>query len=352
MERVRQAAARERRLPVYWWLGLLVLTGSVLVAVVYRHWPDLALPTAILLAATWIAPVLAQRSLAMPRRPDKTLAPGRGSFADWKRQAQLLGRLLLYYEDEPALPPDLRGRLQVARGDLRDTLRAHPLRDDLERVVARVIQNAVIPMKIWQWAEFGPQISELVRQYEAETLALAERDARALALEVFVERAAAEMSRHCLPRMQERERLECALECSSLAILSAQAHGNVIHPIELAAMFAVNWCDFTEPWRPALLPELVIRYHQEHPDSWRPSPAAGAAVAPGEEAPPPSRPAGPDSSDIAGRIVIRNGKRYRRVRVRRKRSRSRTARQLPVVNVLLSFGQWVRYSLRAWTQFH
>ena len=350
MKQLRQAAARERRLPVYWWLGLMVLTGGCLVAVVYRHWPHLAGLVAILLGGAWLAPVLAYYSLAMPRRPETTLPAGRGSFAEWKHQVQLLGRLLLYYGDVPHLPLDMQQRLRDARNDLRDVLRAHPLRDDLERVADRVVQNAVIPMKIWQWAEFGPSIADLVHRYEAESAALADEDERALALQTWVQRSAAEMARNCMPRMLEYERLECMFACSTLAILAAQAHGNAIHPIELAAMFAVNWCDFTEPWLPALLPGRVINYHREHPDPWKPAPAASPAAPAAAEAI-LSAPASAGAPDLAGKWVIRNGKRYRRVRVRRKRRHARRNGGPSLGHILLSFGQWVRYSIRAWISF-
>ena len=51
-----------------------------------------------------------------------------------------------------------------------------------------------------------------------------------------------------------------------------------------------------------------------------------------------------------GGIVIRNGKRYRRVRVRSRSSRRHHRRHLgpSVFDNLLSFGQWVRYSVRSW----
>ena len=50
--------------------------------------------------------------------------------------------------------------------------------------------------------------------------------------------------------------------------------------------------------------------------------------------------------------MIRNGKRYRRVRVRHKHRRhSHRSRGPSPVDVFLSFGQWLRYSVRAWMLF-
>ena len=102
MQQLRQAAARERRAPIYWWLLLMVATGGALVWAVYGRSPSGALFLSILLATAWAAPLVALHSLAAPPRAKKPApAPGTGSFADWLAQARMLGRVLLYYQDNP-----------------------------------------------------------------------------------------------------------------------------------------------------------------------------------------------------------------------------------------------------------
>ena len=73
--------------------------------------------------------------------------------------AAKLGRVLLYYEENRDVPPELRKTLQAARADLNDTLRAHPLRDDLERVCERIRSGAVQAMKAWLWKDIPPSHS-------------------------------------------------------------------------------------------------------------------------------------------------------------------------------------------------
>ena len=57
MDHLRQLAARERRAPIYWWLGLMVVTGGFLVAMVYHHSAVGAALLAGLLAIAWVAPL-------------------------------------------------------------------------------------------------------------------------------------------------------------------------------------------------------------------------------------------------------------------------------------------------------
>ncbi len=343
MNQLRQAAARERRAPIFWWLVLMGTTGGALVWMVYDHSRLAAVFLAVLLAAAWVAPLVALQSLAAPRRA-KFLppAPGGGTFGEWMKQAHLLGRMLLYYGDNPEIPSDVRQSLQHARVDLRDTLKAHPLRDDLERVCGRIRSGAVRKMKEWLWHEYGPQVREIEREYEQMASDGCDEDSRMQALQAAVENSAALMARCGMPRMLERERLLCAVDCAWLAAIAATRHGDRLSPIELAAMLVIIWSDYSEPWLPARAIHQVLDYRQLAPAS-ESSPAVAKAI----PAPVPQANA---SDETGGRTVIRNGKKYRRVRVKRKRH-IRRYRGPTIMDIFISFGQWVRYSLRAWTLY-
>ena len=329
MDQLRQAAARERRAPIFWWLIVMAATGGALVVMVYDHSRPMAFFLAILLAAAWAAPLVALQSLAAPPRARKPApAPGEGTYDDWKALAHRLGRVLLYYGDNPNLSPDVHRILCEARADLRDTLRAHPLRDDLERVCRRVRDGAIRSMKDWLSREHRHDIRELANEYEQAAHAEMDADRRLLAMQRAVEKAAAMMSRNCMPRMLERQLLICATDCSWLAVQAEVERNGRISPVDLAEMLVIEWSDFSEPWQPARALRLALDRLARPPDAPEPVPAP-------EEAP--------------GHIVIRNGKRYRRVRVRHKHRRhSHRSRGPSLVDVFLSFGQWLRYSIRAW----
>lgn len=371
MKQLRQAAARERRAPMVWWGMLYCAMGGVLVALVHRYSPHGAQLLAILLVAAWVAPLVALVSLAAPPRAKASApAPGEGSFAEWMRQVRLLGRVLLYYEDNFNLPEPVRRSLRGARADLRDTLKAHPLRDDLERVCQRVRDGAIREVKNWFAREYSPDIRELANAYEQEAAGNMDENQRLLALRAAVEKAAAMMSRNCMPRMLERERLACAETCAWLAA-TAVTHSDRISPVDLVEMLVIEWSDFSEPWQPA----SVLRRALARMDSWAPAPAAvlpapasdPAAAPPAPalaEAPPalapvevPPVPAPalemPPALPETEAYVIRDGKRYRRVRVRRKSHRARAYpfRGPSLVDVFISFGQWLRYTVRSWLQF-
>ncbi len=332
MRRLRQAAARERRAPIYWWLATMLATGGGLVWSVHVVSRPAAFLLAVVLAAAWVAPLAALQSLAVPRRAKvPPPAPGAGAFGDWMKQARLLGRLLLYYGDNPDLPADVRQTLRAAREDLRDTLKAHPLRDDLERVCGRIRGGAVAQVKAWLWRQYGPRIGEIAAEYAQAAAGGIDEDARLLALQDAVANSAARMTHCCMPRMLERERLACAVDCAWLAMVAVLEHHDGASPVELAAAFVILWSDFSEPWNPA----QAIRRAFALLASPGPAPAASA--------PPPT------SAPAEGTLVVRNGKRYRRVRVRRQRRHaSRRDRGPGIGDILLSFGQWVRYSIRAW----
>lgn len=327
MNQLRQAAARERQVPILWWFLIMLLAGGALVALLFHRSPPAAALVAILLAAVWLAPLVALASLAAPHRAKKPAPePGAGTFDEWLRQARQLGRVLLYYEDNPQLSPDIRHVLRAARADLRDTLKAHPLRDDLVRVCCRVRTGAIAAVKDWFAREYRPDIRELANAYEQEVAAGMEENKRLLVLQEAVEKAAAMMSRNCMPRMLERQRLACARDCAWLAVQAAVVHAGGMSPVDLAEMLVIEWADFSEPWQPARALRRAM---------------AQLALKAAVPVPPPPPP--------EGDVVVRDGKRYRRVRVRRKHRRHHSRYRGPSVwDILVSFGQWVRYSARSW----
>ncbi len=330
MQELRQAAARERQVPILWWGLVMLATGGALVGMIHIHSPHGSVLVAILLAAAWGAPLVALHSLAAPKRPTRPAPePGAGSFSDWLEQAHCLGRVLLYYGDNPHLPPDIRQQLRGAREDLRDTLRAHPLRDDLERVCSRVRTETIAQVKAWFAREYRPDIRELANDYEQAAGAHMDEDERLLALQRAVERAAAMMSRNCMPRLLERERLRCARDCAWLAVQATAVHLGRVSPVDLAEMLVIEWSDFSEPWQPASAFRRALRRLETA--SPVPPPAAAAATP------------GP------GELVVRNGRTYRRVRVRRKHRHRYRGPSL--FDLMISFGQWVRYSVRAWWHY-
>ena len=341
MKRLRQAAGRERRAPIFWWFATMLAMGAGLFVLVYRHSPHAAVLMAVLLVGAWLAPVLAFLSLSAPARAKAPAPPpGEGTYDEWRKQARLLGRVLLYFEDHSDITPDLRGSLHAARVDLRDTFRAHPLRDDLERVCQRVREGAVQDIKNWFWHECHPRLREIQVEYEHTVAVGMDENDRLIALQAAVENAAAMMICRCMPRMLERERLVCARDCAWLAAQTSSGYNGRFSPIELASALVVEWCDFSEPWQPAnVLHHAVDRLSQ-------------SPVVPASENLPAT-----ETSTFARlpheieteQIVVRNGKKYRRVKVRKKHRRhSRRYHGPTLVDVVLSFGQWLRYSVRSW----
>ncbi len=164
MKQLLDAAARERRAPIFWWLFLMVLTGGMFVAAIYDQAPHAAWLVGLLLAAAWVAPIVALHSLIPPRRsPDPIPAPGQGSYDEWKKQARLIGRTLIYYEENRQMPLELRRELHIAHHDLLDMLRSHPLRDDLERVCHRLWEGAIRKVKNWFWLNYSRSIRDVMR---------------------------------------------------------------------------------------------------------------------------------------------------------------------------------------------
>lgn len=329
MNRLRHAAARERRIPMIWWGLLFLCTGGSLVAMAFHHSPYLAIWLALLLVVVWSLPLLVWASLSAPRRSrcDVPL-PGHGSFSDWMHQTRILGRVLLYHEDNPELMRALRLTFREAREDLRDTLGAHPLRDDLERVCQRLREGAIREMKDWFWHEYGSRVRDIQRGYEQAMDEGMDEDERLVALQAAVVDAAALMTCRCMPRMLDRERLVCARDCAWLASQMLNGEDPSLSPIELAGALVVEWTDFSEPWLPAQV------FHR-----------AVARIKKAREVPPAE---GGEAQDNSEDHPHRKFRRIR-VRVRKTRRHSHHRSHGPtLVDIFLSFGQWVRYSVRAW----
>lgn len=345
MHRLRQAATRERRAPTFWWFGLLVVTGGSLVWMVHDHSRPGAILLGLLLVAAWGAPLVAFLSLSAPHRAkDASPAPGHGTYSEWMKQARLLGRVLLYHRDNPDLWRELHSTLQIANLDLRDTFRAHPLRDDLERVCQRVREGAIRDVKDWFWQEHRREVQDLQNGFEQALTEGMGEDERLTALQAAVEDAAAMMTRRCMPRMLERERIACALDCAWLAAQTANGHAESISPIKLAAALVVEWIDFSEPWQPALVLHRAverIRGAQDLPVSAAAAmpPPTSASVVGMEKTSPAESSAGVPRKLRRVRVRVRTGRRHHR----RHHSRGPS-----LVDIFLSFGQWVRYSIRAW----
>ena len=329
MKRLRQAAARERRGPMIWWCLVFLCTGGALVTMLFHHSPHGAVGLGILLALAWSVPFLILISLSAPHRSWRDVPlPGHGSFSDWMYQTRILGRVLLYHEDNQDLMRALRPTFREAREDLRDTLGAHPLRDDLERVCQRVREGAIREMKDWFWHEYGPRVRDIQRGYEQAKDEGMDEDERLMALQIAVEEAATLMTCRCMPRMLERERLICARDCAWLASQTAHGHEPALSPIELAGAVVVEWTDFSEPWLPA---QVFHRAVERILKASEVPPAEGGAANEDPERHPPRK--------------------FRRVRVRVRKTRRHShhrSRGPTLVDVFLSFGQWVRYSIRAW----
>jgi hypothetical protein len=84
--------------------------------------------------------------------------------------------------------PELRRTIHAAREDLRDTFKAHPLRDDLERVCQRIRAGALRETKDWFAREYRRDIRELANEYEQAAAAGMDPDQRLLALQGAVEK--------------------------------------------------------------------------------------------------------------------------------------------------------------------
>ena len=159
-----------------------------------------------------------------------------------------------------------------------------------------------------------------------------------------------------MPRLLESERLACAVECSWLGTVSVYAIEGMSSPIQVAARLVIEWSDFSEPWRPArMLRHVLKQMGLSVPVPAEPEGKGAAAPVPfelvGTESP-AALEADPVAVADAAPIETPDAtpKRRRvRVRVRRDHRRYRRQKRGPsILDILLSFGQWIRYSIRSW----
>lgn len=338
----RRAATRERLAFAGWWAGLAFACGAGLVAFVWARWPTVGLFAAIALGGAWLGPILAWASLRAPRRNETPWpAPGVGAEA-WRRQANALGRMFLYHQDDPALPKNVRRELVQAHRDLRGVLRSKPSAEDLERECARLRDGPVRLAKRTAWLAVWPAVKDLETAWR-EGRATHTGGARHHLLHELVGAAAATASAGVLPRLLARERWECVEQATDYALQLAGVPGwTPVSPIALAAVFAIEWSDFSipfdpEPARARLAAFLAAEAGDATPVAVEPAPAPESPFT-AEPPPPPI-------------------KHYRRVRVRirheRHHHRSLWTRMFgePAESVrrgIGSFTQWLRYAVRAW----
>lgn len=340
----RRAATRERLAFAGWWAALALMCGAGLVAFVWARWPTIGLFAAVALAGAWLGPVLAWASLRAPRRNDAPWpAPGAGCDA-WRRQANALGRLLLYHQEDPALLQTVRRELLQAHRDLRRVLRARPSADDLERECTGLRDGPVRLAKKTAWLAVWPTVKDLEAAWRESAATHTGADRHHL-LHELVGAAAAAATEGSLPRLLARERWECVELCTDYALQLAAAPGRpLVSPIALAAALAIEWADFSIPFDPETPRATLVAFFAEAGETLPPR----AFEAP---PPPPSEPAEPPAPPFPSQ------KHYRRVRVRvrheRHHHRSLLRRLVdePLSSVrrgCFSFAQWIRYALRSW----
>ena len=353
----RRAATRERLAFAGWWAALALACGAGVVWAVWARSPTAGTFAAIALGGAWLGPVLAWASLRAPRRHEEPWpAPGAGRDP-WLRQANAIGRLLLYHQDDPALPRNVRGELRGAHRELRAVLRGHPSGEDLERECARLRDGVVRLAKRTAWLAVWPQVKDLEAQWFDEAARALESAPRQRLLHELVGAAASAACEAAMSRLLARERWECVELSTDYALQLAAVPGRpFVSPIALAAAIAIGWGDFSGPVDPEADRAALVEFFAANgvetpvvPDRPVPGMAMGARTAgadaePADAAPPPAP--GP--------------KRYRRVRVRVRHERH-SHRSLwkrlfgePVESVrrgCASFSQWVRYAFRAWWMY-
>ena len=346
----RRAATRERLAFAGWWAALALVCGAGLVAFVWARWPTVGLFASIALAGAWLGPVLAWASLRAPRRNDAPWPATGAGYDSWRRQANAIGRMLLYHQDDPALPKNVRRELLQAHRDLRSVLRAHPLSDDLERECARLRDGPVALAKKTAWLAVWPTVKDLESSWR-ESASTHTGSARHHLLHELVGAAAAAASEGVLPRLLARERWECVELTTDYSLQLAAVPGRpVVSPIALAAALAIEWSDFSIPFDPDPVRDHLAAFLSANgiapivPESTPLIPPAEVPTPAAVPEPPLTLPPPPQ-------------KHYRRVRVRVRHEhhhhRSLLHRLVgpPLDSVSRGFGsffQWLRYWFRAW----
>ena len=346
MNVLKRAAAREQLLPFIWWMGIAMAMWLLLLVLMFHHSMAGFVVIAIAGPLGWAVPLVLTRALSAPQRAKVPAPlPGHGRYRDWVRQVSLLGRVLMYHEDNPDLPRDLRHRLHATREDMGGLLRAHSPLEDLVQLCEDVRQGILPELKQTFWGHFRSRVRDLRVQYERELAGGMEPDCQLACLQEAVEGAAALATRYCIPRMLERERLYCAHACAWLAAHGSRGVHADLSPIDLAAALVVEWCDFSEPWLPAIvLQRAVTRLKESAQADAAELAQAAAAAAAATSAPPEECPGAPAAALPAKRVKVR-------VRVKRRSGHRRHCRHYRgpgMWDIMLSFIQWLRYSVRSW----
>ena len=364
-------AAREQCGVLLWWTALWLVQAAVLLALVHARWPQYAVPAAILQLAALLAPLAARWSLLPPRRAKRPPPSGNAPYADWIVPVRMLGRFLLYQEHNPNLSPGTLDSLRAAGADLHETLRHHPLSDDLERAHDKIRSGPLLLWKADCWTRCRPEADALAARFAALPPG---------ALDPYLSRFNALWSvarlaiRHCMPDLLEQETYKAQNATVHLALLLRQL-GVLPHvPLHrLAVLCAIEWSDFSLPWIPS---DVVARIQAlpflgEATDAAVPAPPPPEPLPPPPPAdippppptpPPPAAPTPAPGATING-IPPREGRSRRHHRhssfrsadaipPRHRRHRSRLtpdAREIHRIrNIFLTFAQRIRYTLRAW----
>lgn len=361
-------AAREQCGALLWWAALWLVQAAVLLALVHARWPQHAAFAAILQLAALLAPLAARWSLLPPRRAKRPPPPGNAPYADWIVPVRMVGRFLLYQEHNPNLSPETLSSIRAAGADLRETLRHHPLSDDLERAHDKIRSGPLLLWKTDCWTRCLPEADALAARFAALSPGT---------LDPYFSRfnalwAVARLAiHHCMPDLLEQETYKAQNATVHLALLARQL-GVLPHvPLHrLAVLCAIEWCDFSLPWVPS---DVIARiqalpFPDEATDASTPAPPLpDPPPPPPVEIPPPPTPSPADTppapdATING-IPPREGRHHRHHR----HSRSRPADPIPprhhrhrsrltpdtreirhIRNIFLTFAQRIRYTLRAW----
>lgn len=324
-------AERERWAPGIWWLGVAVIEGIVLTWLLSTSVVEGAVVFAVCLTIILLAPIWSLFSSAGPKRVKELPAPD-ASYDEWYAYAKLFGKLLLFFESNPNLDAEMRKNLKSAHADLRDTLRAHPLRDDLIRVVNR-IQNGPLTILWWYlWKANRDMIRTLSLDYEAANQNTADMQRSLGLFRKTTMAVASNMTQYCLPQLLARERLKCASECMRVALIMSPRYPNV-SPIVITGLLVLEWINFSIPWdQKAVEKRVGDKIHD---------PNTQVEELSAEEAA-PSAPADKDE------IPLHRHSGHRKRRRRRSRHSKRHWKNWVPVRAARTFGNRVHYRLKAW----
>jgi hypothetical protein len=332
------ASAREHRAFGVWWFFIALVTSLIVVWMLNAYSTTAAWFAAIILIGFSLAPWAALYSLKSPRRSvHPPPEPGQGDYDAWKRDASNLGRLLLYQEENAWLTQESRVFLKSACQDLRETLRAHPLSDDLERICLRIRREIIPQAKAAGWRAMWPALQKMQEAYEQRQAKAHTPGERMQVLREMTGGAAAMASRICMSRLLEGERVMCMMDCAWVAAYTLQGGTASVSPIALSAALVLEWSDFSIPWDPAVARQQALARLNAPAEAVEDVPKRDVTL--------------PETAPFEIPLVI-SEKKYKRVRVRKHkhhRSRWRHHSGAPSIgDIFVSFGQWIRYSIRSW----